>query len=87
MNEVILALLINEDETHATCIFIYIVTYICRTVLIQSALESPMFELSNARFSNTFGAFLTSQGNFEVVRLVKTRRNFYLSPGFIHVTF
>ena len=61
--------------------------FTCRMDLTQSALDRGMSQVSNARFPDNFGSFLTSPDNFEVGRLVKKRRNFDLDLSFIHVTF
>ena len=44
-------------------------TYTRRVHLIPSALDSPMSQLSNARFPGVFKPVLTSLGHFEVVKL------------------
>ena len=59
----------------------------CRTIVIQSALDRGVSGASQKTFPDKFGPFLTSPGSFEVARLVKKRRNFDLNLSFIHVTF
>ena len=87
MNAVILGSKVNEDETLATCICLYILGSTCRTDLIQRALDRTVPWQSNAPFPNVFGPFFTSLDDSEVARHVKTRRNSKMDLAFIHVSF
>ena len=73
MNAVILGSKVNDDETQATYICLYILRSTCRTDLIQNALNRTAFWQSGARSLNIFESFFTTLDNFEVGRRVKTR--------------
>ena len=87
MNIVILTTWSFEEIFTVFHIYEYILANTCRMDFIQSALDGGVPQVSNTRFPDNFGSFLTSTSNFEVGRLVKKRRNFDLNLSFIHVTF